>query len=173
MDTFANNSLKGDEDLDFLWNSTSSDSTQHETSINSLLDFSGFGEKSSDSFLDFSGFGERFPELASIGLNHVDSDVSTYTTGEMAPNIISGMNITSDISLPVAPAEDPMSVENEMNTNQNSVLEESLLKLLEPKITPNKALKLMSSPCFAPEAFRKGDNMPLSIFMAYIKFIIK
>ena len=89
MDTSAT-SLKDEEELDFLWNSTSSDDTQHKASINSFFNFSGFGER----FSSNRTLSHVLPEttqtaecnVSSIGsevLNdHVDGDASMV---ELAP----------------------------------------------------------------------------------------
>ncbi|CAL4062115.1 unnamed protein product [Meganyctiphanes norvegica] len=55
--------------------------------------------------------------------------------------------------------------------NQSSPIDNYLLELLDPLTTPEKALQLLSFPCFSPEAYtRKND--PVLIFLAYMRFII-
>ncbi|CAL4155026.1 unnamed protein product, partial [Meganyctiphanes norvegica] len=56
---------------------------------------------------------------------------------------------------------------------QGNLLEESLMKLLEPCTTPEAALQLFSSPCFSPSAvYTRGNNEPAVIFLSYFKFMM-
>ncbi|CAL4062119.1 unnamed protein product [Meganyctiphanes norvegica] len=55
--------------------------------------------------------------------------------------------------------------------DQSTPIDNYLLELLDPSTTPEKALQLLSSPCFSHEAYtRKND--PVLIFLAYMRFII-
>ncbi|CAL4060351.1 unnamed protein product [Meganyctiphanes norvegica] len=54
---------------------------------------------------------------------------------------------------------------------QGNLLEESLMKLLDPSTTPEKALQLFSSPCFTPTVYKEG-NTDAMIFLAYFKFMM-
>ncbi|CAL4131513.1 unnamed protein product, partial [Meganyctiphanes norvegica] len=51
-------------------------------------------------------------------------------------------------------------------------LEKHLLELLEPSTTPEKALQLLSIPCFLPMSYSNDNEEHVVIFLAYIRFII-
>ncbi|CAL4060350.1 unnamed protein product [Meganyctiphanes norvegica] len=54
---------------------------------------------------------------------------------------------------------------------QGNLLEESLMKLMDPSTTPENALQLFSSPCFAATVYKRG-NTDAMIFLAYFKFMM-
>ncbi|CAL4102366.1 unnamed protein product [Meganyctiphanes norvegica] len=56
--------------------------------------------------------------------------------------------------------------------DQDSLVGNSLRKLLDPSTTPEKALQLFSSPWLLPEHYSLEDNEPIVICFAYIRFII-
>ncbi|CAL4158040.1 unnamed protein product [Meganyctiphanes norvegica] len=51
-------------------------------------------------------------------------------------------------------------------------LEQHLRELQDPSMPPEKALELLRSPFWSHEAYSKGDNEPVVIFIAYMNFII-
>ncbi|CAL4060331.1 unnamed protein product, partial [Meganyctiphanes norvegica] len=55
---------------------------------------------------------------------------------------------------------------------QEKLLDDNLMKLLDPCTTPENALQLFSSPCFSPSVYTKGDDEPAVIFLAYFKFMM-
>ncbi|CAL4169441.1 unnamed protein product [Meganyctiphanes norvegica] len=53
-----------------------------------------------------------------------------------------------------------------------SLLQKYLLDLLDSNTTPENALHLLSFSCFSLEAYRKEDDEPAVIFLAYMRFIM-
>ncbi|CAL4158038.1 unnamed protein product, partial [Meganyctiphanes norvegica] len=47
-----------------------------------------------------------------------------------------------------------------------------LRELQDPSMPLEQALELLTSSCFSHEAYSKGDNEPVVIFIAYMNFII-
>ena len=59
-----------------------------------------------------------------------------------------------------------------MHPRQLNVLEKSLILLLDPSTSPEKALQFLKCERFSSKAYMQGDLEPVVIFLAYMRFLI-